>query len=581
MTFRPPYSGPTRKLVLAFDVGTTFSGISYCILDPGAVPEICAVTRFPGQEAIGGDSKIPTIVIYDKQGQLQAAGAEALDPRFEDNDEDPDHWVKAEWFKLHLRPKTKSAAHVMHDIPLLPKGKTAIDVFVDFLRYLIKCAKIYIEETYVNGDTMWRSLQPNAEFVLTHPNGWEGAQQSMMRKAAVMAGLVPDTEHGRSRLTFVTEAKPACTFASRKDRPMRLSSRFQQGIIIVDAGEVLSTSVLTRKRPKSESFEEVAPPECYFNGSIFVTSNGRFLEVFKNSRFLEDVPRIASCFDKTTKLRFRNAEEDQYTKFGALRDRDPSVSIRSGQIKLTGADVASFFEPSVQCILKSVDGQLKAAKNEISSIFLVGGFGASNWLFSEMKKKFSPMGLDIRRPDTHVNKAVADGAISFHIDHLVSGRISKFAHGINMITNYDPLNPEHAVRKDTAFRDITGSMVIGGLFDVILPKGAKVTETQEFRKSYCQNASDARSLSIISAPIVCYRGKVEMKICGAHFVDKDPNMYSPLCSVEGDLSRVPKSPRMSSSGKKYYRAHIDVVLSLGLTETKAQVCWMENGVEKR
>jgi hypothetical protein len=33
---------------------------------------------------------------------------------------------------------------------------------------------------------------------------------------------------------------------------------------------------------------------------------------------------------------------------------------------------------------------------------------------------------------------------------------------------------------------------------------------------------------------------------------------------------------MSSSGKKYYRAHIDVVLSLGLTETKAQVCWMEN-----
>jgi hypothetical protein len=68
------------------------------------------------------------------------------------------------------------------------------------------------------------------------------------------------------------------------------------------------------------------------------------------------------------------------------------------------------------------------------------------------------------------NKAVADGAISFHIDHLVSGRISKFAHGINMITNYDPLNPEHAVRKDTAFRDITGSMVIGGLFDVILPK---------------------------------------------------------------------------------------------------------------
>jgi hypothetical protein len=119
-------------------------------------------------------------------------------------------------FKLHLRPKTRSAAHVTHDIPPLPKGKTAIDVFADFLRYLIKCAKIYIEETYANGDTMWRSAQPNAEFVLTHPNGWEGAQQSMMRKAAVMAGLVPDTEDGRSRLTFVTEGEASLHFCISK-----------------------------------------------------------------------------------------------------------------------------------------------------------------------------------------------------------------------------------------------------------------------------------------------------------------------------------------------------------------------------
>jgi hypothetical protein len=42
---RQPYSGAYRKLVLAFDVGTTFSGISYSILDPGLVPEIKGVNR--------------------------------------------------------------------------------------------------------------------------------------------------------------------------------------------------------------------------------------------------------------------------------------------------------------------------------------------------------------------------------------------------------------------------------------------------------------------------------------------------------------------------------------------------------
>jgi len=39
-----PYDGHT-KLVVAFDIGTTFSGISYCILEQGQVPEVLGVTR--------------------------------------------------------------------------------------------------------------------------------------------------------------------------------------------------------------------------------------------------------------------------------------------------------------------------------------------------------------------------------------------------------------------------------------------------------------------------------------------------------------------------------------------------------
>ena len=39
-----PYAGPT-KLVVAFDIGTTYSGVSYCILKPGQVPEILGITK--------------------------------------------------------------------------------------------------------------------------------------------------------------------------------------------------------------------------------------------------------------------------------------------------------------------------------------------------------------------------------------------------------------------------------------------------------------------------------------------------------------------------------------------------------
>jgi hypothetical protein len=42
---RKPYAGSARLLVIALDVGTTFSGVSYAILEPGEVPKIHGVTR--------------------------------------------------------------------------------------------------------------------------------------------------------------------------------------------------------------------------------------------------------------------------------------------------------------------------------------------------------------------------------------------------------------------------------------------------------------------------------------------------------------------------------------------------------
>ena len=42
---RKPHRGSTRCLVIAIDVGTTFSGVSYAILEPGEVPKIHGVTR--------------------------------------------------------------------------------------------------------------------------------------------------------------------------------------------------------------------------------------------------------------------------------------------------------------------------------------------------------------------------------------------------------------------------------------------------------------------------------------------------------------------------------------------------------
>ena len=54
------------------------------------------------------------------------------------------------------------------------------------------------------------------------------------------------------------------------------------------------------------------------------------------SDFLDDLDHIVRCFDKTTKLRFRSADEPQFVKFGSTRDNDDDCNIRYGQLKMTG-----------------------------------------------------------------------------------------------------------------------------------------------------------------------------------------------------------------------------------------------------
>ena len=40
-----PYKGNGRKLIIGIDIGTTFSGVAYCVLDPGEVPKVISITR--------------------------------------------------------------------------------------------------------------------------------------------------------------------------------------------------------------------------------------------------------------------------------------------------------------------------------------------------------------------------------------------------------------------------------------------------------------------------------------------------------------------------------------------------------
>ena len=190
--------------------------------------------------------------------------------------------------------------HVTDNISPLPLNKTVVDVFADFLAYLLECASSFIQDTHANGARLWESVKDDLRFVLPHPNGWEGAQQAEMRKATVLAKLIPDTTAGHARLSFVTEGEASLHFAVQNGLPIGVMED-GEGVMIVDAGggtidiSSYSKNLVGEARNR---FEEVAAPQCkqylffwtfifqiislptgHFHDSIFVTVNARlFLE---------------------------------------------------------------------------------------------------------------------------------------------------------------------------------------------------------------------------------------------------------------------------------------------------------------
>ncbi|KZT22437.1 hypothetical protein NEOLEDRAFT_1071368 [Neolentinus lepideus HHB14362 ss-1] len=575
--FREPYDGSSRKLVLALDIGTTFSGISYTILDPGQIPKIFTVTTYPGQTKSGGDSKIPSIIYYDVDGVVEAVGQEAENLRESGEAEDND-WIRVQWH-LHLRPNRMNAPHITDDqLPRLPVLKTIIDVFADFLAYLFSCAKGYIRTAHAAGDALLLSLEGNIDFVMGHPNGWGGPQQQRMRKAAVHAGLVPDMEAAQKRIQFVTEGEASLYYCLENG----LSSdviKPDNKIMIVDVGGGtidLSSYRITKIGPVRA--EEVAAPGCRLQGSSFVNDRAStFLlaEKLKGSIYddPQEIENIVQSFEKTVKRIFKASTGTVHIRFGSRNDNDPEYGISKGVLKLTGKEVSGFFDPSLDAMLDAIQEQRREG-GDIKTIFLVGGFAANDYLFGKLRGELAGIGVEISRPDGYTNKAVADGALAFYLDHVVSKRVARITYGVEGTRSYDPSKLSHMVRLRKIFVQPSGRRMLPDAYLCIVSKGSKIDTEEEYSEDFFRESATLNTVISISVTITTYSGDS----VDPQWTDVDPESYHTLCTINANVSQAARSlkPMRGPSGQLYYQFHFRIVLNFGLTELKAHMRWTED-----
>jgi hypothetical protein len=208
--------------------------------------------------------------------------------------------------------------------------------------------------------------------------------------------------------------------------------------------------------------------------------------------------------------------------------------------------------------------------------------------------------------DYRSGKPVADGAVSFHIDHLVTSRVARATYGIEIYKHYNPGDPEDYARRHTQFTDAAGHRCIPNQFSSILMKvtksntfihsvhadvlqGTQVSELREFRNPFYFVQKSRAACRTYSVKIISYKGALKeprwlnVEQCLAFhrwskltLISSNSASFSTLCTIHADLSELSRTllPQKSVLDRSdYYQVDFEVIILFGLTELKAQISW--------
>jgi hypothetical protein len=359
-----------------------------------------------------------------------------------------------------------------------------------------------------------------------------------------------------------------------------------QGIVVIDAGGGTIDMSMFSMKSNPISCEEIAPAECRLQGSVFVTRRARALLEKKlhgwDHSSAEEIAEFTREFDQTTKLVIKSDQEPAYIRVGGRRTNSPKYNIAFGKLKLTGVEATGLFDESIDAVIGAFEQQQKSTTTPITMAFLVGGLLTNDWLWSRLQSYFKDRNVNICRPDNHINKAVANGAVLSHVDrdnHMVASRVARATYGVICAVPAEGNNEEHTRRRGEWEMDPTGDCYVPNFFEAKLRRGIQVREKMEFRESFSLTESNPADFGEQVVRLMCYRGVLSKP----EWTDQDPSSFYPFCSIYVDLGQPAKDlvQKRSSSGQVYYQLDYDVIVFFGLTELQAQLGWMTKDGERR
>ena len=338
--------------------------------------------------------------------------------------------------------------------------RTVMDAVSDYLTKIYEHTMETLTRRY--GESFMSTT--DVDFVLTVPAVWSDAAKNATLQAAERAGM-----GNRHELKLISEPEAAAVYTLKTIQPSGLKEG--DNFIVCDAGGGTVDLIAYKVNQVSPlRVEESAVGTGGLCGSAFL--NYRFEDHVRQRLGTE---RYQTMRDKKPKtwmmgLRYfeefvkRNFNEEEHSEvnvpFPGLPD-DEEAGLDSGFLVMSAEQVKNIFEPVIKQVVDLVEGQVEAIREKrgrVSGIILVGGFGQSNYLYTQLKQHFNAAppppysdkpthavanaepaqkSIEVLQP-LHAWTAVVRGAVLRGIEgSLVEKRRSRFFYGTSYATVFD------------------------------------------------------------------------------------------------------------------------------------------------
>ncbi|EGY19895.1 Hsp70-like protein [Verticillium dahliae VdLs.17] len=522
------------QLIVGIDFGTTFSGVAFAFATNNEAKEDI-ITEWPGAGSYT-KQKIPTVLYYDQYQKVVGWGPDIADALAPTGYPKPGV-QKVEWFKLQL----------------MLSGNTRCD-----LRYKRPSGEVFNRE------------ERNIRYYLTVPAIWNDAGKAATRAAAIQAGFLRDEND--NRLTLVSEPEAAAIFCSKTGL---LNLKVHDAVLIVDCGggtvdliayEVEDENPFTVAECTAGSGDSCGSTALNRNFSNILRTKIRKMKLPDGSKTAGRV--YAKCimdFENRIKADFRNNGQKWAVDVG-IEAEFPEAGIEEGYMTFTNEEILQCFEPVVNRILELVRNQIiaiQAQNRTLQNILVVGGFGASEYLFQQIRLHVPPQFQSkVVRPMDSV-AAIVKGAVTAGItERVVTHRVARRHYLMATLQPFkEGYHPE-------AYRvpSLDGKDRCKFTRQIFVQKGQKVKIGEPVKVSFFRQVAPGATLMYEDILYAC-----DDDVCPEY--TKDPRIKE-VVTLTSDLSRKNLEKdfeRMDTPQGTFYRVYFDIYLTLDGSEFSAEL----------